>query len=338
MYLRVFEGKIAKGDTLEFAATERAFTALEVGTFSPKPTPSGALEVGTIGYVVTGIKEPGLARVGDTLRGKGSKTLPLPGYAEPKPVVWARSIRRVRMIFLNLGKHFRACGSPTPPFRLRRSPPVCWGRGFRCGFLGMLHLEIVTERLRREFGLTLVVTTPTITYEVETKDGKRHTVYSPSLFPEHGLVASVQESLVDAEIILPAQYLGSVLPLLYEHEGVVHSTTDFSEGRIMIKTTMPLRELMRNFFDKVKSITQGYASISYEITQMHTADVARLDVMVADELVPAFSRIVASSRAYEEAKAAVEKLYAILLPAAICLQITRCLHWDVFFLRERFLL
>jgi len=122
----------------------------------------------------------------------------------------------------------------------------------------------------------------------------------------------VREPLVAAEIILPAQYLGGVLPLLYDHEAKVHSTTNFSEGRIMVQVEMPLRELMRNFFDKIKSVTQGYASISYEITQMHNADVTRLDVVVADELVPAFSRIVASGRAYEESKAAVEKLYAIL--------------------------
>jgi GTP-binding protein LepA len=186
------------------------------------------------------------------------------------------------------------------------------GRGFRCGLLGMLHLEIVTERLRREFNLSLIVTTPTITYEVETKKGERLTVYSPPMFPHYGDIAKVWEPFVEAEILAPAEYVGAINTLLYEHEATTESADLFSEGRMMLRVVMPLRELMRNFFDKVKSISQGYASISYEMRELRVADVARLDILVADELVPAFTRIVASHRAYEEAVAAVEKLYTIL--------------------------
>jgi GTP-binding protein LepA len=166
--------------------------------------------------------------------------------------------------------------------------------------------------LRREFNLTLVVTTPSITYEVELKNGERVSVYSPSQFPDYGQVAHVWEPMVQAQIIVPASYVGVVTSLLYEHEATAESTENFSEERIMIKVVMPLRELMRGFFDKLKSVSQGYASVSYELRELKEADVARLDLLVAEESVAAFTRIIASHRAYEEAIAAVEKLHNIL--------------------------
>lgn len=313
VYLRMFDGQIKKGDTLEFAATGRKFAALEVGTFSPKPVvlPEG-LSAGSIGYVVTGIKEPGLARVGDTVRQHGSKAAPLSGYAEPKAVVWASVYPESQDDFVALRQALSRLRLSDSSLSFEEESSGILGRGFRCGLLGMLHLEIVTERLRREANLTLVVTTPTITYEVETRDGKRHTIYSPPQFPEYGDIAHVWEPFVSAEIILPAEYVGGLMPLLFEHEANVESTETFSEARVIVKVVMPLRELMRNFFDKLKSISSGYASISYELRELRLADVARLDIYVADDLVPAFSRIIAKHRADEEAIAAVEKLYKIL--------------------------
>ena len=313
VYLRLFEGKIKKGDVLEFRATERKFTALEVGTFSPTPVAlPGGLSAGEIGYVVTGIKEPGLARVGDTVRLNGSRTEPLSGYAEPRPVVWASIYPESQDDFTALRQALSRLRLSDSSLSFEEESSGMLGRGFRCGLLGMLHLEIVTERLRREADLSLVVTTPTITYEVETRDGKRHTIYSPPQFPEYGDISQVWEPFVSAEILIPAGSLGSLMPLLFEHEAATESTETFSEGRVMVTVVMPLRELMRNFFDKLKSISSGYASISYEQRELRLADVARLDILVADELVPAFSRIIAKHRADEEAIHAVEKLYAIL--------------------------
>ncbi|OGC88338.1 hypothetical protein A2419_00580 [Candidatus Adlerbacteria bacterium RIFOXYC1_FULL_48_26] len=313
VYLRMFDGQLKKGDVLEFAATGRKFTALEVGTFSPKPLvlPEG-LTAGSIGYVVTGIKEPGLARVGDTVRQNGSKATPLSGYGEPKAVVWASVYPESQDDFVALRQALSRLRLSDSSLSFEEESSGILGRGFRCGLLGMLHLEIVTERLRREANLSLVVTTPTITYEVETRDGKRHTIYSPPQFPEYGDIAQVWEPFVSAEIILPAEYVGGVMPLLYEHEANVESTETFSEARVIVKVVMPLRELMRNFFDKLKSVSSGYASISYELRELRLADVARLDIYVADDIVPAFSRIIAKHRADEEAIAAVEKLYKIL--------------------------
>ncbi len=313
VYLRMFDGQIKKGDVLEFAATGRKFTALEVGTFSPTPValPDG-LRAGSIGYVVTGIKEPGLARVGDTVRINGSHTTPLSGYAEPRPVVWASMYPESQDDFTALRQALSRLRLSDSSLSFEEESSGMLGRGFRCGLLGMLHLEIVTERLRREARLSLVVTSPTITYEVETKDGKRHTVYSPPQFPDYGDIAHVWEPYVCAEIIIPASYLGALMPLLFEHEAATELTENFSDERVRVVVVMPLRELMRNFFDKLKSISSGYASISYEVRELRLADVARLDILVADELVPAFSRIIAKHRADEEATAAVEKLYAIL--------------------------
>ncbi|MBY0473153.1 GTP-binding protein [Patescibacteria group bacterium] len=313
VYLRMFDGQMKKGDVLEFAATGRKFTALEVGTFSPKPVVlAEGLSAGSIGYVVTGIKEPGLARVGDTVRQFGSKATPLSGYGEPKAVVWASVYPESQDDFVALRQALSRLRLSDSSLSFEEESSGILGRGFRCGLLGMLHLEIVTERLRREANLSLVVTTPTITYEVETRDGKRHTIYSPPQFPEYGDIAQVWEPFVSAEIILPAQYVGGVMPLLYEHEANVESTETFSEARVIVKVVMPLRELMRNFFDKLKSVSSGYASISYELRELRLADVARLDIYVADDIVPAFSRIIAKHRADEEAIAAVEKLYKIL--------------------------
>ncbi|HEY6018718.1 MAG TPA: translation elongation factor 4 [Candidatus Paceibacterota bacterium] len=312
VYLRVVDGQIKKGDALEFVASGRQFTALEVGVFAPTPTSTGELSTGNIGYVVTGIKEPGFARVGDTIRAKGSKAAPLSGYAEPKPVVWASIYPESQDDFTLLRQSLTRLRLSDSSLSFDEENSGILGRGFRCGLLGMLHLEIVTERLRREFGLTLIVTTPSITYEIETKKGERLTVYSPSQFPHYGDIAKVWEPYVEAEILVPADYVGPITSLLYDHEAVVEATEIFSEGRMMLKVVMPLRELMRNFFDKVKSVSSGYASISYEMRELRVADVARLDILVADELVPAFTRIVASHRAYEEAVAAVEKLYKVL--------------------------
>ncbi len=312
VYVRVFGGSIGKGDKLEFAASGKTFTALEVGIFSPAPRPAPALPQGSIGYIVTGIKESGFARVGDTVRRLGSDDAPFTGYAEPKPVVWASMYPESQDDFPRLRSALGRLRLSDAAFSFEEESSGVLGRGFRCGFLGMLHLEIIAERLKREFSLALVVTTPTITYEVETSDGKRHTIYSPSAFPDYGSITKVWEPYVEAHIVVPVEYLGAVTQMLFEHEAVPDATDNFSEGRLIVHATMPLRELMRNFFDKIKTVSSGYASVSYDMRDMRVADVARLDILVADEPVPAFARIVAKHRAYEEAVAAVEKLHAIL--------------------------
>lgn len=312
IYIRVTDGEVKKGDQLNFIISGKKFFALEVGVFRPDAQPTDVLQAGEIGYIVTGIKEAKVAKVGDTV-GLFKQSLPaLPGYQEPRPVVWAsvypESTDDFDMLRTSLGKLQLSDSS----FSYEEETSGTLGRGFRCGFLGMLHLEIISERLRREFHLELIVTMPSVTYEVMKKSGEIVTVYSSSLFPDYGDVGMVEEPWVELTIITPATYLGNIMQLLFDHEGEVTRTDTFGDGRNQLLVSMPLRELMRNFFDNLKSVSSGFASISYEITDMRTAEVTRMDILVSGEPVAAFSRIVSLRRIEEEAEKAVEKLHESL--------------------------
>jgi GTP-binding protein LepA len=186
------------------------------------------------------------------------------------------------------------------------------GKGFRCGFLGMLHLEIITERLRREFALELVVTMPTTVYEITKNDGSVEEIYAPARFPDDGTVKGIREMWTKTAVITPPEYIGGITQLLYEHEAMVGNTETLPDGKTLLSAEMPLRELMRGFFDRLKSVSSGFASLSYEMLGMRTADVVRLDVLVADELMPAFSRIVSRQRLQHDAESIVEKLEELL--------------------------
>ncbi|NDF16221.1 hypothetical protein EB061_13040 [bacterium] len=230
----------------------------------------------------------------------------------PTPVVWASVYPESQDDFNALRMALGRLRLSDSSFTHEEETSGTLGRGFRCGFLGMLHLEIITERLRREFNLNLVVTTPSITYHVELTNGKTVIVYSPALFPDDHEVKRVLEPLVKMKIIAPPQYLGVIMQSIFDHEGEVTSTDNFGDNRTSLTLIMPLRELMRNFFDEMKSVSSGFASISYEIADMREADVARLDILVADEPVVAFTRVVSRRRLEEEAKQATEKLAKVL--------------------------
>ena len=312
VFVRVFDGKIQKGDQISFCAAKKPFTALEVGILTPGEYPVAEVAAGEIGYIVTGIKEPGVASVGDTLVGTRTGGEPLAGYFEPRPVVWASVFTESQDDFTLLRQALDRLKLSDSSLSYEEESSGVLGRGFRCGFLGMLHLEIITERLRREFDLELIITAPSIAYEITWQDGKTELIYAPSRFPDHGAAASVREPWVILKIIVPPEYLGGTMTLLYEHEGEIGDTEVFGDGRTLLTVEMPLRELMRTFFDKLKNATSGYASLSYELYDMRTADVERLDVLVADEIVPAFSRVVGARRVETEAQSVVEKLYGIL--------------------------
>jgi GTP-binding protein LepA len=312
VYTRIIEGAVKKGDQMLFAASKKKFHAIEVGTFSPSPVPKESLEEGEIGYIVTGVKEAGVANVGDTVTLAKNPQAPLAGYQQPVPVVWASVYPEAQDDFDMLRSALGRLRLSDSSFSYEEETSGVLGRGFRCGFLGMLHLEIITERLRREFDLDLIVTTPSVTYEVTTKKGEVVVVYSPPLFPDHGDVASVQEPWVNIRLITPPDYIGALTQLLFDHEATVTATNNFGDGRTELVAEMPLRELMRNFFDGLKSASSGYASLSYEMSPLRLADVARVDILVAGDTVPAFTRIVSKKRIQEEAEQAVEKLYEVL--------------------------
>ncbi len=312
VFIRLFEGKIKKNDPLLFSVAGEKFTALEVGIFHPDQIAREELLPGEIGYIVTGIKQPGIASVGDTITSSKHPLSALPGYMNPAPVVWASVYPESQDDFHLLRQALLRLKLTDASLSFEEETSGTLGRGFRCGFLGMLHLEIITERLKREFDLPLIIATPSITYEVELLNGEKKVIYSPALFPNFGSYKLVREPWIDLKIITPPAYVGNIMTLLYEHEAETGNTEIFGENRTSIEAQMPLRELMRNFFDQLKSASSGYASLSYKITGMRDADVARLDLLVADEPVIAFTRVVSRKRVQEEAESAVEKLYNIL--------------------------
>jgi GTP-binding protein LepA len=309
LYVRVLDGRIAKGSEMKFVGAKEKFFVIETGYFAPGEVPQAELVAGEIGYIVTGIKRPGVAGVGDTVTLSRDPLPALPGYAKPRPVVWASVFPESQDDLPMLRQALQRLQLSDSSLTFEEEASGTMGRGFRCGFLGMLHLEIITERLRREFSLELVVTTPSITYEITfARTKKTEIIYSPALFPDDGMIASVREPWVDGEIILPPDHVGPVTQLLFEHEAETGNTDIFGENRFRIEFKMPLRELMRGFFDKLKSVSSGFASLSYELAEFRDAEVTRLDILVNDEVVQAFSRVVSKRRVDEEAKATVGKL------------------------------
>lgn len=313
VYVRIFEGSVKKNDRLLFSIAKEKFIALEVGVFMPFEESRDSLNAGEIGYIVTGVKQPGIASVGDTITMEKNPLPALPGYDNPRPVVWASIYPESQDDFPTLRMALGRLKLSDSAFTFEEESSGALGRGFRAGFLGMLHLEIITERLHREYRLELIVTTPSITYMVQKRNSdKVTTVYSPHLFPNDSEILSVEEPWASIRIITPAQYISVLMPFLYEHEAEVGETESFGEGRSAVSIMMPLRELMRGFFDELKSATSGYASITYTIAGLRPASVTRMDIVLADEVVPAFTRVIARRRAQEEADQATEKLQAVL--------------------------
>ncbi len=313
VYVRMLDGKIQKGDKLTFMAAKEQFFALEVGHFAPDETPDDTLLGGEIGYIVTGIKRPGIAGVGDTITTTTHPLPVLPGYRKPTPVVWASIFPESQDDFHLLRQALERLLLSDSAISFEEESSGILGRGFRCGCLGMLHLEILTERLKREFQLSLVITTPTITYIVTDQRTRNKTVvYSPPLFPDDQKHLTIEEPWINGEIITPPEFLGGINQLLFEHEAQTSYTDVFGDRRTAVKFEMPLRELMRGFFDRLKSVSSGFASLSYEEAGHRVADVVRLDILVADEPVQAFTKVVSRKRVEEEAQKTVEKLFGIL--------------------------
>ena len=313
VYIRLSDGEIKTGEVLTFSETGEKFEVLETGTFSPGKTVSTKLEAGDIGYLVTGVKKTNETKVGDTIT-RVNKPLPaIPGYLPPRPVVWASIYPTSQDDFPLVRQALERLKLADAAISFEEETSGSLGRGFRCGFLGMLHLEIITERLSREFGLDLVVATPTISYKLyDLKTDTFQTIYSPQLFPEELRDLEVYEPWVLLKIITPSSYLGDIIRLLHDHESTAKTIENFGDDRTAVEIEMPLRELMRNFFDEVKSVSSGFASLSYQLLDERPADVAKLEVVINDEVVPAFTRVVSRRRAEREANETADKLKASL--------------------------
>ncbi len=312
LYVRVFDGEFKRGETYKLSVAKEEFKALEVGIFKPEETSADSLTQGDIGYIITGIKKPGIAQVGDTVLAKNGKLQSLPGFMQVKPVIWASVYPESQDDLTLLKQALEKLRLSDSALSYEEESSGMVGRGFRLGFLGMLHMEIITERLKREFGLSLIVTLPAVSYKVVYKTGEEKVIYAPMHFPDESEVESVYEKWADMTVILPPEYLGSVMQILHDHEADVKETETMPDGRARLSVELPLRELMRNLFDKIKNVSSGFASISYKVSSWRLANVVRMDVLIAEEVSPAFTRVISKQRIRQEAEAMVERLDEVL--------------------------
>jgi len=332
-YVRLVDGEIRRGDKIRFMASGAKAEAIEVGIFTPSLKSTDKLSAGEIGYIATGLKEVALCRVGDTITSSSvgqlgsSSVKALPGYKEPKSMVFASFYPAV--LEKQEAQDYNLLRDALSKLKLSDAALVfepessdALGRGFKCGFLGMLHLEIVSERLRREYNLELIVTTPSVVYQVKKKNGEEITIYSPQQLPDPSVIDEIREPWVKLEVIGPAEYLGVLMKLLQTAGGAYLDTQYLGAQRIIISYEAPLREIIVDFYDKLKSATSGYASMSYELIGWREDDLVRLDIMVAQDPVEAFARIIPRHKATGEGRVIVEKLKEILPPQmfAVALQ------------------
>jgi GTP-binding protein LepA len=313
-YIRVVEGKVSVGDKILLKGSGAQAEVLEVGIFKPQLTQKNSLEAGEIGYVATGLKDVILCRVGDTITSfLHQAQSALPGYKEPEPMVFASFFPSEEANFDHLKDSLNKLklNDASLVFELESSEAL--GRGFKCGFLGMLHLEIVSERLKREYDLELVVTTPSVAYQIKEKYSQDiKTIYSPHEMPDPAKLEEIKEPWIRIEVVCPNTYLGSVIKLMQSAGGVYKATQYLGTERVIIKYEAPLREIIVDFYDKLKSVTSGYASMSYELADWRRAELVKLDILVAAEEVPALSRIVPKKNIYEEGRILVKKLKEVL--------------------------
>lgn len=297
-YVRVIDGHLSTRDQIQMISTGVRHEMLEVGVISPEPVVSKGLGVGEVGYVITGVKDVRQSRVGDTITTYNNPAkVALAGYKDPRPMVFSG-------LFPIDGADFPLLREALDKLQLNDAALVyepessaALGFGFRCGFLGLLHMEIVRERLERESNLTLISTAPNVVYTVTTGDGQLLTVTNPSEYPE-GKIEKVEEPIVRATVLAPSEFIGTIMELCQERRGVLLGMDYLSEDRVEIRYTLPLAEIVFDFFDQLKSRTRGYASLDYEPIGEAEGDLVKVDILLQGEKVDAFSAIVHKDKAY----------------------------------------
>jgi len=308
-YVRVIDGKLTARERIVMMSTGAQHEMLEVGVISPEAVPSAAIAAGEVGYLITGVKDVRQSRVGDTVTAasKAGATVPLSGYRDPKPMVFSG-------LYPIDGSDYPELRDALDKLKLNDAALVyepetsaALGFGFRCGFLGLLHLEIVRERLEREFNLDLISTAPNVVYQVTLDDGTQIEVTNPSEYP-NGKVAEVREPVVRATILSPTEYVGAIMELCQARRGSLLGMDYLSESRVELRYTLPLAEIVFDFFDALKSRTRGYASLDYETTGEQVADLVKVDILLHGEPVDAFSAIVHRDKAYAYGVAMAGKL------------------------------
>jgi len=297
-YVRVVDGALKPRERIEMLSTRAVHDLLEIGVISPEPSPSSGLGAGEVGYLITGVKDVRQSKVGDTVTTASKPAAePLAGYQDPKPMVFSG-------LFPVDGSDFPALRDALDKLKLNDAAltyepetSVALGFGFRCGYLGLLHLEIIRERLQREFDLDIISTAPSVVYEVTLEDRSVHTVTNPSEFPE-GKVLDVSEPVVRATILTPSEFVGTVMELCQSRRGSMKGMDYLSETRVEMHYTLPLAEIVFDFFDALKSRTRGYASLDYEMDGEQSANLVKVDILLNGDKVDAFSAIVHKDSAY----------------------------------------
>ena len=307
-YIRIFDGKITGGQKIRFVASDMPGEALEVGHFNPKYKKDQEMNSGEVGYIVTGLHEVSQCKVGDTITLLNENVEPLPGYKEVKPMVYAG-------IFCKDGSDFGKLREAIEKLKLNDAALAyepensqALGFGFRCGFLGLLHLEIFQERLSREFNLELVVTVPSVAYKVYLKNGKEEIIYNPSAFPDPTFIDGVEEPVMKLDVFTPKEYLGAIMQLTAEKRGEYINTEYLDDNLAILHYRIPLTQLIVDFYDKLKSVSSGYASLNYDFSGYQKAEVVKMDILVADEKVEALSSITYKDNAHQVGKKIVETL------------------------------
>ena len=311
--VRVFDGSIKKGDTLRMMQAEGDFLVDGVGVKRPAETPVDALTVGEVGYVVTGLKDPEAVRVGDTLTWASNPCPePLPGYREAKPMVYTGLFPIDNKDYENLRDALDKLHVNDPSLVWEPETSVALGFGFRVGFLGLLHMEVVKERLEREFNLDLIATSPSVDYHVYKTDGEMIDVRSPQDLPEATRIERIEEPYLKAKIICPPEYTGAVMQLAIEHRGVTTDMIHLTSKSVEMRFDMPLAGLILDFFDQLKSRTKGYASLDYEFNEYRPSELVKLDILLSGDEVDALSFIVHKDKAYGLARGLCDKLKEII--------------------------
>ena len=312
-YVRVVSGELRKKQKVRFLGTDTEISTLEVGYFTPKCMPSESIKEGEVGYVVTGLKSTRDARVGDTIYGgKDENPQPLPGYATPKPMLFSGIFSSDTSEYPNLRDAVEKLSLSDSAFTFDPENSSAMGHGFRCGFLGLLHLEIIQERLEREFNLDLIVSAPSVRYQIKMNNGTQFDISSANNLPDPSMIESISEPIAKVEIIVPKEYIGAVMELISKSRGVFKNVSYLDENRAVISSEVPMANLVVNFYDKLKSGTQGYASMNYEFFDMREDDLVKMDILVAGEVAAPLSQMIHRDDARNAGSPVVKKLKEII--------------------------
>ncbi len=311
-YIRMVDGELKERQKIRMMGRGTVHDPIELGVISPDMTPTKALGAGEVGYVITGVKDVSQSKVGDTVTTEANPAKePLPGYQDPQPMVYSGLFPIDNAQFPELRDALDKLKLNDAALVYEPETSVALGFGFRCGFLGLLHMEIVTERLSREFGMDLIATAPNVTYQVTMEDGSEHTVTNPSEFPD-GKVRRILEPVVTADIITPKEFIGPVMELCQDHRGQMGTMEYLSPERVEMHYRMPLAEIVFDFFDQLKSRTKGYASLDYQPDGTQSADLVKVDILIQGEKIDAFSAIVHKDKAYAYGVMMTKKLRKLI--------------------------